>query len=162
MITIKKYSNRRLYNTSASKYVNLDEIAALIQRGEDVEIVDAKSGDDLTRSVLLQVILEVQGGIDLLPVGLLHRIIRAAGDHPSQRLMLKQLAAGMEMMDVQMASFERQFPWLGPGGKRAETAPESAPDAPPVEPSEAPDEPGELDALRARLAALERRLTDDH
>lgn len=56
--TIKKYGNRRLYDSSASCYVNLDEIAAMIRAGEEVEVVDAKTGEDLTRVTLTQIILE--------------------------------------------------------------------------------------------------------
>ena len=57
-ITIKKYANRRLYNTETSSYVTLDHLAAMIKGGDDFVVHDAKSGDDLTRSVLTQIIFE--------------------------------------------------------------------------------------------------------
>src|ERR1041385_1940799 len=57
-IVIKKYENRRLYDSSSSRYVNLDDVAALIRKGADVQIVDAKTGEDLTRATLTQIILE--------------------------------------------------------------------------------------------------------
>lgn len=58
MIVIRKYGNRRLYDTNAKQYVNLDEIAHMIREGADVQVVDAKSGEDLTRSILTQIIVE--------------------------------------------------------------------------------------------------------
>ncbi len=153
MRIIKKYSNRRLYDTERSAYLNLDELAGLIRGGEEVQVVDAKSGDDLTRGVLLQVILEVQGSRDLLPVGLLHRLIRFHGDHPMQKLATRQLAAGLELLDGQLRHVERAVPWasgMKPDAPPPADEPEAEPDA------EAPGD--EMDALRQRLAALEERL----
>ena len=57
-VVIKKYENRRLYDTSASRYVNLTDIAVLVRKGFDVRVVDSKTGEDLTRSILMQVIAE--------------------------------------------------------------------------------------------------------
>ena len=151
MRIIKKYSNRRLYDTQKSAYLNLDELAGLIRGGEEVQVVDAKSGEDLTRGVLLQVILEAQGARELLPVGLLHRLIRFHGGHPMQKLATQQLAAGLELLDAQLRQVERAVPWAS--GVKADT--------PPAEPEPEPEEGeagGEMDALRARLAALEERL----
>ncbi len=154
MRIIKKYSNRRLYDTSASAYLNLEELAALIRGGEEIEVVDASNGEDLTRAVLLQVVLEVQGARDLLPVGLLHRLIRFHGDHPMQKLATRQLGAGLELLDAQLRQVERSVPWAS--AARPDVAPEPAARAePPAQASEAGEE---LDALRDRLAALEERL----
>jgi len=157
MRIIKKYSNRRLYDTSASKYVNLDELAGLVRDGEEVQVVDAKTGTDLTRPVLVQIVMEVQGGLDLFPVGLLHRIIRYGSDSPYHRMGMKQMAAGLELLDAQVMRFERQFEWMRP---RPGTPPAEASEAPepPAEdpPAAAPD--AELEALRSRLADLEARL----
>ena len=153
MRIIKKYSNRRLYDTERSAYLNLDELAALIRGGEEVKVVDAKSGDDLTRGVLLQVILEVQGSRDLLPVGLLHRLIRFHGDHPMQKLATRQLAAGLELLDGQLRQVERAVPWAS--GVKGDTPP---PTPEPAEAESEPEQADEMDALRARLAALEERL----
>ncbi len=164
MRVIKKYSNRRLYDTSSSTYVNLDELATLIRDGEEVQILDARTGEDLTRSVLLQVVLELQGGIDLFPLGLLHRIIRYGGDSPYHRMGLKQMAAGLELLDAQVMRFERQFEWMRPRNATQRPAPGTAA-PPPAEEDEAapptPERPAadpELDALRSRLADLEARL----
>ncbi len=78
-LVIKKYANRRLYDTERSHYITLDELANLVRGGRPVRVVDAKSGADLTRAVLMQVILEEQGRLDMLPIELLHQIIRVQG-----------------------------------------------------------------------------------
>lgn len=80
MITIKKYSNRRLYDTSASEYITLEELAAKIREGCDVEVVDASSGEEITQRVLAQIILESRGAARMLPVPLLMRLIRMGDD----------------------------------------------------------------------------------
>ena len=79
MTIIKKYSNRRLYDTGLSRYITLDELAAKIREGDEVRVVDAKSGDDLTQVTLTQLILESPTA-KLLPVGLLHRLLRMQDD----------------------------------------------------------------------------------
>lgn len=75
-IVVKKYANRRLYNTSSSSYVTLDELGQLLRAGKDFVVFDAKTGDEITRSVLTQIILEEDSkGRNLLPVGFLRRLI---------------------------------------------------------------------------------------
>jgi polyhydroxyalkanoate synthesis repressor PhaR len=75
-IVVKKYANRRLYNTSSSSYVTLEELAHLLRAGRDFVVFDAKTGDEITRSVLTQIILEEDSkGRNLLPVGFLRRLI---------------------------------------------------------------------------------------
>ncbi len=68
--TIKKYANRRLYNTGTSAYVTLEDLAEMVKKGEDFEVFDAKTGEDITRSVLTQIIFEQEGkvGQAMLPV----------------------------------------------------------------------------------------------
>jgi polyhydroxyalkanoate synthesis repressor PhaR len=81
VVTIKKYANRRLYNTATSAYVTLDYLAQMVREGVDFVVFDAKSGDDITRSILTQIILEAESsGNNLLPVGFLRDIIRSYGD----------------------------------------------------------------------------------
>ena len=77
---IKKYGNRRLYDTGDSKYVTLDELAAKIRSGLDVQIVDAQSDDDLTQATLVQIVLETGNAAKLLPVQLLTQMIRLSDD----------------------------------------------------------------------------------
>jgi polyhydroxyalkanoate synthesis repressor PhaR len=83
-VTIKKYSNRRLYDTSDSRYITLDELAQKIRAGHDVSVVDAKSGDDLTQATLAQIILESRRAARLLPVPLLVQLIRMGDDALSE------------------------------------------------------------------------------
>lgn len=76
MTLIKKYGNRRLYDTNRSRYITLDELAETIRGGEDVRVVDARGGQDLTQATLAQIILESRGGSKLLPVPLLVQLVR--------------------------------------------------------------------------------------
>lgn len=77
---VKKYGNRRLYDTEHSRYITLEELTALIRSGEEVEVVDAKTGDDLTRQTLTQLIFEQRAGAAMLPIPLLHQLIRLGDD----------------------------------------------------------------------------------
>jgi polyhydroxyalkanoate synthesis repressor PhaR len=79
--TIKKYANRRLYNTGTSTYVTLEDLADMVKSGEDFTVVDAKTGEDITRSVLTQIIFEQENkGPNLLPITFLRQLIRFYGD----------------------------------------------------------------------------------
>ena len=82
VVTIKKYANRRLYNTGNSAYVTLEDLAEMVKRGEDFVVFDAKSSEDITRSVLTQIIFEQEGkgGQSLLPITFLRQLIRFYGD----------------------------------------------------------------------------------
>ena len=79
---IKKYANRRLYNTATSTYVTLEDLARMVKEGSDFVVYDAKSGDDITRSVLTQIIFEEESkdGNNLLPINFLRQLIRFYGD----------------------------------------------------------------------------------
>lgn len=79
---IKKYANRRLYNTGTSTYVTLEDLGEMVKRGEDFLVHDAKTGEDITRSVLTQIIVEEEGksGQNLLPITFLRQLIRFYGD----------------------------------------------------------------------------------
>ncbi|MEM1102669.1 MAG: polyhydroxyalkanoate synthesis repressor PhaR [Pseudomonadota bacterium] len=80
-ITIKKYANRRLYNTATSSYVTLDHLSEMVKQGQDFTVHDAKSGQDITRSVLTQIIFEEESkGQNLLPAQFLRQLIRFYGD----------------------------------------------------------------------------------
>ena len=73
---VKKYANRRLYNTASSSYVTLDELSQMVRKGEEFVVFDAKTGEDITRSVLTQIILEEDSkGRNLLPIGFLRHVI---------------------------------------------------------------------------------------
>ena len=81
-IIIKKYANRRLYNTGTSTYVTLEDLAKMVKKGEDFTVQDAKSGDDITHSVLTQIIFEQESktGNTLLPISFLRQLISYYGD----------------------------------------------------------------------------------
>ena len=100
-IVVKKYANRRLYNTETSSYVTLDDLAAMVRDGRDFVVYDAKSGEDLTRSVLTQIIVEQEGkGQNMLPTSVLRQLIGLYGDN-LQSLVPRYLEAAM-------ASFAQQ------------------------------------------------------
>jgi len=80
-VVIKKYANRRLYNTQTSSYVTLDHLAQMVKEGTEFEVQDARSGEDITRSVLTQIIFEEEAkGQNLLPIKFLRQLIRFYGD----------------------------------------------------------------------------------
>ena len=76
---IKKYANRRLYDTGTSAYITLDRLAAMIREGVDFRVVDARTGDDLTHGVLAQIIMEEGGGAAMLPAGVMRQLIALYG-----------------------------------------------------------------------------------
>jgi polyhydroxyalkanoate synthesis repressor PhaR len=80
-VVVKKYANRRLYNTESSSYITLDNLAEMIRGGRDFVVYDAKTGDDITRSVLTQIIVEQESkGSAMLPIGFLRQLIGFYGD----------------------------------------------------------------------------------
>src|SRR5579872_638820 len=80
-VAIKKYANRRLYHTGSSEYVTLEDLARMVKAGEDFVVSDAKTGEDLTRSVLAQIIFEQENkGQNLLPITFMRQLIRLYGD----------------------------------------------------------------------------------
>jgi polyhydroxyalkanoate synthesis repressor PhaR len=93
---VKKYGNRRLYDTEESRYVRLDEIAERIRGGADVQVVDAKSGSDLTAPTLAQIIFEDRNAARLLPVPLLLQLIRM-GDGPLAEFLGRYVSWALEM-----------------------------------------------------------------
>jgi len=80
MQTIKKYANRKLYHTNRKQYITLDGIAALIQAGDSVQVLDNESGEDITSQILTQVVLQTRSGGDRLPTQVLTGLIQAGGD----------------------------------------------------------------------------------
>ncbi len=99
-ITIKKYANRRLYNTATSSYVTLDHLSQMVRDGIEFAVFDAKTGDDITRSVLTQIIVEEEAktGQNLLPISFLRSLIGYYGDN-MHRMMLPQY------LDLSIRSF---------------------------------------------------------
>ena len=182
-ITIKKYANRRLYNTSTSKYVTLDDLAVMVKAGDDFVVVDAKSGDDITRPVLTQIIFEEEAkGENLLPVSFLRQLIHFYGDS-LQSMVPNYLEASMdafsnnqdrmreyvdstvgrsmfpfnqweEMGRQNMAMFERAFQIFTPqAGGGADGRPEG-------NPGSSSEGENKLDDLKTQIENLRRQLDD--
>ncbi|MGO4712069.1 polyhydroxyalkanoate synthesis repressor PhaR [Bradyrhizobium sp. 2TAF24] len=184
-ITIKKYANRRLYNTGTSTYVTLEDLAAMVKDGEDFLVYDAKTGDDITRSVLAQIIFEQENkaGQNLLPTTFLRQLIRFYGDS-MQMVVPKYLEASIESLTreqekfrKQMTSafgsgpfapleeqvrrnmelFERTFAMFKPFGLGSlRKEPEPEPELP-ATPDSAP-EPDDIDKLRRQMKDMQDRL----
>jgi polyhydroxyalkanoate synthesis repressor PhaR len=109
-VTIKKYANRRLYNTGTSTYVTLEDLAAMVKDGEDFVVFDAKTGEDITRSVLAQIIFEQENkeGQSLLPITFLRQLIRFYGDS-MQMLVPRYLEQSMQSFTGQQDKFREQM-----------------------------------------------------
>jgi polyhydroxyalkanoate synthesis repressor PhaR len=110
-VVIKKYANRRLYNTDTSTYVTLDDLAAMVKGGRDFVVFDAKSGDDLTHSVLTQIIVEQEsrmGGQTLLPIPFLRQLIRFYGDS-IERMVPSYLQVSLETLAKEQERFRKTF-----------------------------------------------------
>lgn len=179
-VVLKKYGNRRLYDTTASRYVTLVEVEAMVQRGVDIQVVDAKSGDDITKEVLVQLLLERDGARASLPTGLLKQAVRLANS-PLKDGLVKAMQEGLDtfmtsqraVVDAQRALTQQLQPWIPapapalwnpfpppapPGSSSSSSPPASAPPA--AAPSvSSPD----VEALRAELGqtqALVRQLLE--
>jgi polyhydroxyalkanoate synthesis repressor PhaR len=109
-VTIKKYANRRLYNTGTSSYVTLEDLATMVKAGQDFVVFDAKSGEDITRSVLAQIIFEQENkeGQNLLPINFLRQLIRFYGDS-MQMLVPRYLEASIESLTREQEKFRQQI-----------------------------------------------------
>jgi len=114
---IKKYANRRLYHTGTSSYVTLEDLAGLVRNGEDFVVYDAKSGDDITRSVLAQIIFdeESKDGQNLLPIAFLRQLIRFYGDS-MQALVPRYLEFSMDNLTKDQNQFREQMSKALTGG----------------------------------------------
>jgi polyhydroxyalkanoate synthesis repressor PhaR len=110
-VTIKKYANRRLYNTGTSTYVTLEDLATMVKAGEDFAVFDAKTGEDITRSVLVQIISEQEnkeGGQNLLPINFLRQLIRFYGDS-MQMLVPRYLETSIDSLTRDQQKFRDQM-----------------------------------------------------
>ena len=156
-VVIKKYSNRRLYDSSNSQYVNLDDIARFIREGRDVQVVDAKTGQDLTRVTLTQIITEdAKDKPTGLPLELLRQLV-VASDEVRQEFVMWYLKSAFDTYQkvqdaVQSRLGEVQSAILSPVDMMKRFLGAQPPEQPPAQ-----TEP-ELDALRKRVAELESKL----
>ena len=109
-VTIKKYANRRLYNTGTSTYVTLEDLASMVKAGEDFIVHDAKTGEDITRQVLAQIIFEQENkeGQSLLPITVLRQLIRFYGDS-MQMLVPRYLEVSINSLTKEQEKFRQQM-----------------------------------------------------
>jgi polyhydroxyalkanoate synthesis repressor PhaR len=178
-VVIKKYANRRLYNTQTSSYVTLDHLAGMVKDGVEFEVQDARSGDDITRSVLTQIIFEEEAkGQNLLPIKFLRQLIRFYGDSlqafvpgyldmsmdsftKNQGAMRDRIAEAMgggntmieNMTRQNLAIFERATQMFSPFN--AATAGRK-----PEEPAEEKPSSSDVDALKREMEAMRRQLSE--
>jgi polyhydroxyalkanoate synthesis repressor PhaR len=110
-VKIKKYANRRLYNTGTSTYVTLEDLATMVKSGEDFAVEDAKTGEDITRSVLTQIIFEQEnkeGGENLLPIKFLRQLIGFYGGS-MQKFVPSYLEVSLESFTREQEKFQQQI-----------------------------------------------------
>lgn len=151
-VVVRKYGNRRLYDTTNSRYVNLDEIAALIRQGRDVQVIDAQSGRDLTRVTLTQIITEdAKDKPTGLPLELLRQLILAS-DQVRQEFLMWYLKSAFETYQQVQDTVQNRLSQVGSAilspvetVKKLLSTPQSQIDS-------------EVVALRQRVAELEARL----
>lgn len=186
-VVIKKYANRRLYNTQTSSYVTLDHLAQMVKEGTEFEVRDARTGEDITRSVLTQIIFEEEAkGQSLLPIKFLRQLIRFYGDSlqsfvpgyldmsmegfaKNQEQMRNRLAEAFggsgqvieNLTRQNMAMFERAMSMFSPFGQAARRGGEDEAKgaaAPAAKPAEDISElKSEIEAMRKQLAELSQR-----
>jgi polyhydroxyalkanoate synthesis repressor PhaR len=108
-VTIKKYANRRLYDTESSTYITLDRLAQMVREGREFEVIDAKSGEDITRQVLTQIIVEEEArGATMLPLNFLKRLIGLYGNS-MQNFVPQYLEAAMEAFQRNQSAVKDAF-----------------------------------------------------
>jgi polyhydroxyalkanoate synthesis repressor PhaR len=164
-VTIKKYANRRLYDTESSTYITLDRLAQMVREGREFEVVDAKTGEDITRQVLTQIIVEEESrGTTMLPINFLKQLIGLYGNS-MQNFVPQYLEAAMDAFQRNQTAARDAFGGnvfadiakrnmaMFEGASRAFTGkgkPEAKPEAKPSS--------SEVDQLRAELAALQAKV----
>ena len=169
-VIIKKYANRRLYNTESSSYITLEHLAAMTREGRDFKVVDARTDDDITHNVLTQIIMEAEGrdgAQQMLPVSFLRQLIALYGDS-MQAVVPGYLEASMESFRRNQEQFRSAVEGAFAGGPFAEIAKrnmamlEAAAKAfKPVMPTVAKpiaSKDDEIAALRAELASLQDKV----
>ena len=165
-VTIKKYANRRLYDTESSSYITLDRLAEMVREGREFEVVDAKTGEDITRQVLTQIIVDEEArGSTMLPVNFLKQLIGLYGNS-MQGMVPQYLEAAMDAFQRNQSAFQDAF-----GGKMfADLAKRNmqmfegasrafgASPGKPGDKAEKPASESEIDQLKAELEALRTKV----
>lgn len=162
-VVIKKYENRRLYDTTRSQYVNLDEVAQLVRDGNEVQVLDAATGEDLTRLILTQIIVEhAKLPNSVFPLDVLRQMVVASG-RATQESAMKYVKAAFEMYQTAlqaMAPGLNPFDFMNRPSQARAPSVGGAPDSESVgtetsDHSPADSEGGEVAELRRRLEELE-------
>ena len=162
-VTIKKYANRRLYDTESSTYITLDRLAGMVREGREFEVVDAKTGENLTRQVLTQIIVEEEArGSTMLPVNFLRQLIGLYGNQ-MQGMVPQYLEAAMDAFQKNQTAMRDAFGAnaFADIAKRNMAILEDASRAfVPKATAEPPKSKSEtdMDELRAELAALQAKI----
>ena len=172
-VVIKKYANRRLYNTQSSSYITLEDLARMVREGVDFQVLDAKTGNDITHSILTQIIMEEEAnGEHMLPVSFLRQLIGMYGNS-MQAMMPPYLEAAManfqsnqsSLQDAFKASLDPQaFARMAEQNLAMFTAaasafmPTAAAAPKPAAPAEEPTAREDITTLRAQMAEMQRKL----
>jgi polyhydroxyalkanoate synthesis repressor PhaR len=165
-VVIKKYENRRLYDTTNSRYVNLDEVAQLLQQGNDVQVVDASSGEDITRLILTQIIVEdAKTPESSFPLDLLRQMVVASG-RASQESALQYMKTMLEVyqnayraIPNPLSPFDFMQSMRTSSEEKSDNGKRSAGTGKPPEsrrPNVKQSEPEDVTELKSRLAELEK------
>ena len=170
VVIIKKYANRRLYDTESSSYITLERLAEMVRQKREFKVVDAKTGEDLTRGVLTQIIMEEEArGATMLPVNFLRQLISMYGDQ-MQAVVPQYLEASLEALQRNQSQFRDAMagafaanPFAEMARRNMEMFTAAASGARPRAADEGSAEaakPGaeELAALKAQLAELQKQL----
>ena len=151
-VLIKKYPNRRLYNTSSRAYVNLDNLAALIRKGEEIQVVEARTGEDITRVVLTQIIVEdARDAPTGLPLELLRQLIKAS-DRAGQEFIMWYLKSAFDTYEKVQDAVQDRLKDVGSAALSPLNLVKNL-----LTPSPAPKAEDELQQLRRRVKELEQR-----
>jgi len=151
-VVIRKYPNRRMYDTSAGRYVNLVDVAARVRQGADVQVIDAKTGEDLTRVVLTQIIVEdAKDQPAGLPLELLRQLIMAT-DRAGQEFIMWYLKSAFDAYQKVQETVQSRFTEVRSAALSPFQAVKDLLTPPP------PAGEAELERLRQRIAELEARL----
>lgn len=168
---IKKYANRRLYNTGTSSYITLDDLAGMVRSGVDFQVLDAKTGDDITHTILTQIIMEAESGDKpMLPVSFLRDIISMYGGQ-MQSMMPTYLESSMKSFRENQDKLKQMFKDGMAGNPLAKihennmammrAATEAfLPGAKKSEPADDNASSDELAALREQMAAMQKKLDE--
>jgi polyhydroxyalkanoate synthesis repressor PhaR len=166
VVIIKKYANRRLYNTESSTYITLEHLAVMVREKREFKVLDAKSGEDITHNVLTQIIMEEESrGTTMLPVNFLRQLIGMYGDS-MQSMVPQYLEASLEAFQRNQSQFRDAMAGAFTSGPFAELARRNmelfqgaAATAKPNNAAAAEsDTKSELAELKAQLAALQQKL----